>query len=150
MKFTSIILVALAAFATAAPVTTSIAARNNDISALATRAADLAAELDALLARDGLSAADELEARGLLSDLFGSSKASTLKVTFTDPSGSVSAARQKAATKQLTKVISAAQQKQFPFCSVDFGNGGIATFRCFSSASKKIGTQGPAGAINVG
>ncbi|KAJ7065493.1 hypothetical protein C8F01DRAFT_1125771 [Mycena amicta] len=150
MKFTSVILLALASFAVAAPVSqesTSIVARSEEVQSLAARASDLAAEFDDLLARAPLSDADELEARSFLSSLFGSSSA--LKVTFTDPSGPVSAARQKAATKQLTKFISKAQQKAFPFCSVAFSNGGIGTFRCFSSAAKKIGQQGPAGAINV-
>ncbi|KAK7061343.1 hypothetical protein R3P38DRAFT_2828967 [Favolaschia claudopus] len=148
MKFSIIFtLAAAAALAVAVPV-------RRDGSALELR--DLAPtlemrDLDAmaiehLVARGILDSEAEIAARSFLSDLFGSSP---LKVTFTDPSGPVSAARQKQATKVLTKAVSKAQQKQFPFCSVDFGNGGSATFRCFSSAAKKIGQQGPAGAIKI-
>ncbi|KAG5640542.1 hypothetical protein DXG03_008132 [Asterophora parasitica] len=149
MKFTSVILLALATFAVAAPVSQS-ASGETDVESVIARAADLAAELDDLLARAPLSTDKELEVRRLL----GSS--SPLKITFTNPSGPVSAARKKAATKQLTKFISKANQKKFPFCSVEyvfypvflrhgihsflsFGNGGRATFRCFSSAAKTGG-----------
>ncbi|KAJ7689444.1 hypothetical protein B0H17DRAFT_1135027 [Mycena rosella] len=76
-------------------------------------------------------------------------KAGVLKASFTDPSGAVSPARQAKALKRLEQAITPANQAKFPFCSVDFGNGGHATFRCFSSAAKKIGQQGPAGAISV-
>ncbi|KAK7026636.1 hypothetical protein R3P38DRAFT_994839 [Favolaschia claudopus] len=148
MKFSIIFTLAAAALAVAVPV-------RRDGSDLELR--DLAPtlemrDLDAmaiehLVARGILDSEAEVAARSFLSDLFGGS--SPLKVTFTDPSGPVSAARQKQATKVLTKAVSKAQQKQFPFCSVDFGNGGSATFRCFSSAAKKIGQQGPAGAIKI-
>ncbi|KAF7377460.1 hypothetical protein MSAN_00167800 [Mycena sanguinolenta] len=106
-----------------------------------------------------LSGIEGLFRRGLLSGLFGpkittasGSKPATvgaLTVTFSDPTGPVSAARQTSALKLLNKAVSAANQKKFPFCSIAFGStGNAATFRCFSSASKSIGSQGPAGAIN--
>ncbi|KAF7351826.1 hypothetical protein MVEN_01143700 [Mycena venus] len=118
-----------------------------------------AAALNYLVSR-GIFDEAELEERGLLSSLFGGSKTTpasgttpatsgALKVSFTDPSGPVSAARQTQAIKVLKKAVSKADQAKFPFCSIDFGNGGSATFRCFSSAAKKIGTQGPAGALKI-
>ncbi|KAJ6482522.1 hypothetical protein C8R45DRAFT_1001731 [Mycena sanguinolenta] len=107
-----------------------------------------------------LSGIEGLFRRGLLSGLFGpkittasGSKPATvgaLTVSFSDPQGAVPAARQTSALKLLNKAVSAANQKKFPFCSIAFGStGNAATFRCFSSATKNIGSQGPAGAINV-
>ncbi|KAJ7240850.1 hypothetical protein B0H12DRAFT_1326362 [Mycena haematopus] len=106
-----------------------------------------------------VSGIESIFRRGLLSDIFGpkitvasGSKPATvgpLQVTFSDPTGAVSAARQKASLKLLSKAVSTANQKAFPFCSIAFGSSGsAATFRCFSAATKKIGQQGPAGAIN--
>ncbi|KAF7312303.1 hypothetical protein MIND_00243300 [Mycena indigotica] len=146
MKFTSLTLLALVSIAVAVPVSyepTSVAARSEDTSELAARAVDLASELEEIFARSERD--EELDARGL----FSKTKKTALKVTFTDPSGPVSATRQKAAIKQLQSFISKQQQAAFPFCSVDFQDGGIGTFRCFSAATKKIGQQGPAGALNV-
>jgi hypothetical protein len=139
MRF-SIVALALAASAMAAP--------------LAFR------ETESVSARSGiLSGVEDIFERGLLSDIFGPkttvasgstpATVGSLKVSFSDSTGSISAARQKSALKLLNKAVSAANQKKFPFCSVAFGSGAAATFRCFSSASKTIGSQGPAGALNV-
>ncbi|KAM5533655.1 hypothetical protein V8D89_012679 [Ganoderma adspersum] len=96
------------------------------------------------LVRRGLFDDSALEARGL----FGGGS-SELHITFHDPSGSISAGRKKEATKALKKAVSKADQKKYPYCDVTFGNGGSANYRCFSSSQKKIGQQGPAGAIKI-
>jgi len=161
MKFAAIVI----AFAAAAAAAAVPVARD---SAPALQLRDLAPEvevrdLDAAalnyLVSRGIFDEAELEERGLLSSLFGSkttpasgttpATSGALKVSFTDPSGPVSAATQTQAIKVLKKAVSKANQVKFPFCSIDFGNGGSATFRCFSSAAKKIGTQGPAGALKI-
>ena len=111
MKFAAIIL-ALATAAVAVPVAL-------DSAPLELR--DLAPELELRdldtvainhLVSRGIFEEAELAERGLFSSK------SKLQVTFTDPSGPVSAARQKQATKVLQKAVSKAQQAQFPFCSV--------------------------------
>ncbi|KAF7333372.1 hypothetical protein MVEN_02352900 [Mycena venus] len=141
MKFAVLFALAAAAFAAAVPVARDNALELRDfVPDLELRDLDAMA-LSHLVSR-GIFEEAELVERGLFSS-------SPLKITFTDPSGSISAARKKQATKVLTKAVSKAQQKQFPFCSVAFGAGGSATFRCFSSASKNIGSQGPAGALKI-
>ncbi|KAJ7036519.1 hypothetical protein C8F04DRAFT_1181223 [Mycena alexandri] len=150
MKFSTVIAVLAAVTAAAAVPVAREASPALELRDLApevdVRDSDAAA-LSHLVSR-GFFEADELEERGFLSSLFGGSK-SALKVTFTDPTGPVSAARQAASIKLLNKAVSKANQAKFPFCSVAFGaTGNAATFRCFSSAAKKIGQQGPAGAIN--
>ncbi|KAJ7306996.1 hypothetical protein DFH08DRAFT_1051637 [Mycena albidolilacea] len=98
--------------------------------------------------------------RSFLSGLFGGkttvasgstpATVGALKVSFSDPTGPVAPARQTQALKALKKAVSTANQKKFPFCDVAFGaTGNAATFRCFSAATKKIGQQGPAGALSV-
>ncbi|KAJ7777207.1 hypothetical protein B0H16DRAFT_1879322 [Mycena metata] len=151
MKFSTVIAVLAAVTAAAAVPVTREASPALELRDLAPEVdvRDLdAAALSHLVSR-GFFEADELEERGFLSSLFGGSSKSALKVTFTDPTGPVSAARQAASIKLLNKAVSKADQAKFPFCSVAFGaTGNAATFRCFSSAAKKIGQQGPAGAIN--
>ncbi|KAI1790874.1 hypothetical protein LXA43DRAFT_1061839 [Ganoderma leucocontextum] len=108
------------------------------------------------LAARGLLDEGSLEARGL----FGKSKdkgkgkdesssKQELTIAFHDASGPVSAATQKEITKVLKKQISKENQKKFPFCDVTVGDGGSGTYRCFETAAKKIGEQGPAGAFKV-
>ncbi|KAI1794976.1 hypothetical protein LXA43DRAFT_96529 [Ganoderma leucocontextum] len=139
MKFAAVVVALVAAtVAVAGPI--SFEARE-DSSSVELNDIDHAA-IDYLVSR-GLFDETSLEARGL----FGSS--TKLQIAFHDPSGSISAARKKEATKLLNKAVNKADQKKFPFCDVTFGNGGSAIFRCFSSAQKKIGQQGPAGAIKI-
>ncbi len=114
MKFASVIVALIAAtMAVAAP--TSFEARDitpsvelNDV--------DVAA-INYLAAR-GLFDETSLEARGLFDKLKG--KKQSLKITFHDPTGPVSAATQKQITKELTKFIDKAHQKTFPFCDVKY------------------------------
>ncbi|PIL22743.1 hypothetical protein GSI_15436 [Ganoderma sinense ZZ0214-1] len=139
MKFAAVVIALTAAtIAVAGPV--AFEAREES-SAVELNDIDTAA-IDYLVRR-GLFDASALEARGL----FGSG--TDLQITFSDPSGSISAGRKKEATKALQKAVSKADQKKFPFCDVVFGNGGLATYRCFSSSQKKIGQQGPAGAFKI-
>ena len=105
MKFAAVIIaLAAATVAVAGPVAReeSSVVELNDID---TAAIDY-------LVRRGLFDESGLEARGL----FGSS--SDPHVTFSDPSGSISSARKKEATKALKKAVNKADLKKFPFCDV--------------------------------
>ncbi|KAJ7672770.1 hypothetical protein B0H17DRAFT_1083926 [Mycena rosella] len=165
MKFASVLVAFVAASVAAAAPVTSFA--RDAAPSLALRDVDALA-LNYLVSRGiieegDLEDSEDLEERGLslskptpkpkfvpaTSNKPATAKAGILKATFTDRAGAVSPARQAKALKRLEQAISPADQAKFPFCSVDFGNGGRATYRCFSSSSKKIGTQGPAGAISV-
>ncbi|KAI1790891.1 hypothetical protein LXA43DRAFT_1061847 [Ganoderma leucocontextum] len=149
MKFASVVVALIAAtVAVAAP--TSFEARDaapsvelNDV--------DVAA-INYLAAR-GLVDETSLEARGLFDKLKGKGKDKAgLTIAFHDSTGPVSAATQKQITKELKKFIDKEHQKDFPFCDVEISDGGkvaTATYRCFKTAAKKIGEQGPAGALRL-
>ncbi|KAG5640086.1 hypothetical protein DXG03_001280, partial [Asterophora parasitica] len=166
MKFAPVILLAFAACAVAAPVSHS-ARGETDIETIIARAADIAAELHELLARAPLSTETELEARGSHESKEEAKKKgkekgketskekskekskASLQITFSDPTGPISAERKAATTKHLKKYLAKADpESNYPYCSVEFSRGGHATYRCFSSPAKKISEQGPAGAIN--
>ncbi|PIL26088.1 hypothetical protein GSI_11842 [Ganoderma sinense ZZ0214-1] len=146
MKFASVVVALIAA-------TVAVAAPTSDFEARAAAPSVELNDVDAAaihyLASRGLLDESSLEARGLLDKLLGKS---ALKITFHDPTGPVSSATQKQITKQLTKFVTKQQQKDFPFCDVNISEGGkvaTATFRCFKTAAKKIGDQGPAGALRL-
>ncbi|CAG9974202.1 unnamed protein product [Clonostachys byssicola] len=73
-----------------------------------------------------------------------------MPITFDDKHGGrVPVARQNEAMKVLKKAVSAKDLAKWPYCHISFGDGGSFTYRCFSSAQKKIGQQGPAGAGKI-
>ncbi|KAG5641175.1 hypothetical protein DXG03_005851 [Asterophora parasitica] len=143
MKVTSAtILLALAACAVAAPFESWHSARGEttDVEFIVARAADIAAELHELLAR--AAPLGELEARGGTH-----SSNAALQIVF---KGTGSDDRKKKATKELKNFLTKEEQKSHPYCTIEFSaTKPTATFRCFSSSSKKLTEQGPAGAINL-